>query len=458
MSKKTILIVDDEAGIRESLTGIFEDEGYEVLASPTAENALSLLKERVPDIIFLDVWLPEMDGLEALSRINEMERDIPVVIISGHGNIELAIKATRLGAYDFLEKPLSLDKVLIVAQRALERRKLEIENRTLRADLGKKWRLIGDSEKMRALKQQIEMASQSSARVLILGESGTGKELVARLLHEKGPRSKGPFIEVNCAAIPQELIESELFGHEKGSFTGASERKTGKFELAHEGSLFLDEIGDMTLQTQAKVLRVLETQEFQRVGGGKNIKVDVRIIAATNKSLEEEVKKGGFREDLFFRLNVIPLVVPPLRERKDDIPQLSKYFIELFASESGIKTKELDPEVVRLFQAYNWPGNIRELRNAIERLMIMVPSPYVNASDISALGMLVPGTAVREDDYCSYGTLKDARDAFEKEFIFRKLRENNWNVSKTADSIGVERSNLHKKIKSYGISESGIKS
>lgn len=457
MSKKTVLIVDDEAGIRESLTGIFEDEGYEVLAAPTAEDALSLLKEKVPDIIFLDVWLPEMDGLEALSRINELERDIPVVIISGHGNIELAIKATRLGAYDFLEKPLSLDKVLLVAQRALERRKLEIENRTLKADLGRKWRLVGDSEKMRALKQQIEMASQSSARVLILGESGTGKELVARLLHEKGVRSNGPFVEVNCAAIPQELIESELFGHEKGSFTGASERKIGKFELAHEGSLFLDEIGDMTLQTQAKVLRILETQEFQRVGGGKNIKVDVRIIAATNKSLEEEVKKGGFREDLFFRLNVIPLIVPPLRERKDDIPQLAKYFTGLFASESGIRPKELDPEVIRLFQSYNWPGNIRELRNAIERLMIMVPSPYINASDIAALGMLDPGRAVRDNDYSSYATLKEARDAFEKEFIYRKLQENDWNVSRTADAIAVERSNLHKKIKSYGISESRIK-
>lgn len=457
MQKKTVLIVDDEEGIRESLTGIFEDEGYEVLSVPTAEDAIALLKEGVPDIIFLDVWLPEMDGIEALSKINEMEKDIPVVIISGHGNIELAIKATRLGAYDFLEKPLSLDKVLLVAQRALESKRLEIENRTLKADLVKKWKLVGDSEKMRVLKQQIEMASQSSARVLILGESGTGKELVARLLHAKGPRSCSQFVEVNCAAIPQELIESELFGHEKGSFTGASERKIGKFELAHEGSLFLDEIGDMTLQTQAKVLRVIETQIFQRVGGGKSIKVDVRIIAATNKALEEEVKKGSFREDLFFRLNVIPLVVPPLRERKEDIPQLAKYFVELFASESGIRAKELDHEVISLFQSYNWPGNIRELRNAIERLMIMVPSPTIVASDISALGMLGPGPAVRDNDYCSYATLKEARDVLEKDFIYRKLQENDWNVSKTADAIAVERSNLHKKIKSYGISESRIK-
>jgi two-component system nitrogen regulation response regulator NtrX len=457
MFKKTVLIVDDEEGIRESLTGIFEDEGYEVLSAASAEEALASIKERTPDIIFLDVWLPEMDGLEALSRINEMEREVPVIIISGHGNIELAVKATRLGAYDFLEKPLSLDKVLLVAQRALERKKLEIENRVLKADLGKKWQLVGDSEKMRALTQQIEMAAQSNSRVLILGESGTGKELVARLLHERSPRSNGPFIEVNCAAIPQELIESELFGHEKGSFTGASERKIGKFELANEGSLFLDEIGDMTLQTQAKVLRVLESQVFQRVGGAKSIKVDVRIIAATNKDLSEEVKKAGFREDLFFRLNVIPITVPPLRERKDDIPQLAKFFIEVFASESGTRPKGFDTEVVRMFQAYNWPGNIRELRNAVERLMIMVPSAVISAADIAALGMFDPGRGVRQSDFFSYATLREARDAFEKDFICRKLQENDWNISRTADAISVERSNLHKKIKSYGISESRIK-
>ncbi|HTZ17416.1 MAG TPA: sigma-54 dependent transcriptional regulator [Dissulfurispiraceae bacterium] len=457
MPRKTILIVDDEQGIRESLTGIFEDEGYEVLAAPSAEDGLATIREKTPDIIFLDVWLPEMDGLEALSKINEMEKGIPIIIISGHANIEIAVKATRLGAYDFLEKPLSLDKVLLVAQRALERKKLEIENMVLRAGLEKKWRLVGDSERVSSLKQQIELAAQSNSRVLILGESGTGKELVARLLHEQGPRSYGPFIEVNCAAIPQELIESELFGHEKGSFTGASERKIGKFELANEGSLFLDEIGDMTLQTQAKVLRVLETQVFQRVGGAKSIKVDVRIIAATNKDIAEEVRKGGFREDLYFRLNVIPIIVPPLRERKDDIAQLARFFIELFASESGIRQKELDPEVVRLFQAYSWPGNIRELRNAVERLMIMVPSSVITAADIAALGMLDPSRAVRENDFFSYATLKEARDAFEKDYICRKLQENDWNITRTADAIAVERSNLHKKIKSYGISESRIK-
>jgi two-component system, NtrC family, nitrogen regulation response regulator NtrX len=453
MSRKTVLIVDDEEGIRESLKGIFEDEGYDVQTADSAEEALSMLKEKRPDIIFLDVWLPEMDGLEALSRIGEMDKDIPVIIISGHGNIELAVKATHLGAYDFLEKPLSLDKVLLVARRALERKKLEHENRQLRANLNRGWKLIGSSDKVVSLKQQIEMAGQSSTRVLILGESGSGKELVARMLHEKSPRSGGAFIELNCAAIPQELIESELFGHEKGSFTGALERKIGKFELAHEGTLFLDEIGDMTLQTQAKVLRIIETQVFQRVGSGNSIKVDVRIIAATNKDIAEEVRKGGFREDLFFRLNVIPLRVPPLRERKEDIPELVDYFMELFAEDSGIKPKKLDAEAIRVFMAYNWPGNIRELRNATERLMIMTTSQVIRADDIAAMGMLVPGLAVKQDDYFSYPTLRDARDAFEKDFICRKLKENDWNISRTADAISVERSNLHKKIKSYGITE-----
>jgi two-component system nitrogen regulation response regulator NtrX len=453
MSRKTILIVDDEEGIRESLKGIFEDEGYEAQTAASAEEGLAMLREKRPDVIFLDVWLPEMDGMEALSRIGELDRDIPVVIISGHGNIELAVKATHLGAYDFLEKPLSLDKVLLVARRALERRKLESENRALKANLSRQWKIVGSSAKIKGLIQQIDLAGQSNSRVLILGESGSGKELVARMLHEKSPRSGGPFIEVNCAAIPQELIESELFGHEKGSFTGAVERKIGKFELAHEGTLFLDEIGDMTLQTQAKVLRIIETQIFQRVGGGSSIKVDVRIIAATNKDIAEEVRKGAFREDLFFRLNVIPLITPPLRERKEDIPELVEYFMELFAGECGLKPKRLDPEAVRLFMAYNWPGNIRELRNAAERLMIMTTSETINATDIASLGMLVSGLTGKQDDYFSYASLRDARDAFEKDFICRKLRENDWNISRTADAISVERSNLHKKIKSYGINE-----
>lgn len=452
MSRKSVLIVDDEEGIRESLSGILEDEGYDVQTASSGEDALAITKEHMPDIVFLDVWLPEMDGIELLSRLKEIDANIPVIMISGHGNIETAVKATRLGAYDFLEKPLSLEKVIITAKRALERKILEEENRSLKENIIKKYRLIGDSEKMRTLRQQIEMAAQSNSRVLILGESGTGKELVARLLHDRSQRARGPFVEVNCAAIPQELIESELFGHEKGAFTGATERKSGKFELADKGTLFLDEIGDMTLQTQAKVLRVIETQTFQRVGGSKNIKVDVRIIAATNKNLIEEVKNGNFREDLYFRLNVIPIIVPPLRERSDDIPLLIKHFIALFASENGIKQKEISPDVVKIFQDYYWPGNIRELKNAVERLMIMISSDVITKRDVDALGMF-RHQVLKEYDYFSYKTLKDARDAFEKDFIIRKLRENNWNVSKTAEAIDVERSNLHKKIKAYEISE-----
>ncbi|MCL4492162.1 MAG: sigma-54 dependent transcriptional regulator [Nitrospirae bacterium] len=453
MTKETILIVDDEEGIRESLSGIFEDEGYNVLTASTGEDALEIAREHTPGVVLLDVWLPGMDGLETLSKLREADNDIPVIIISGHGNIELAVKATKSGAYDFLEKPLSLEKVLIVAGRALERRKLEEENRVLRADLNRKWRLIGDSAKMKVLQQQIEMAAQSNSRVLILGESGVGKELVARLLHEKSMRVKEPFVEVNCAAMPQELIESELFGHEKGAFTGATERKSGKFELADRGTLFLDEVGDMTLQTQAKVLRVIETQVFQRVGGNKNIKVDVRIIAATNKDLSGEVKKDNFREDLYFRLNVIPIVVPPLRERKEDIPQLIRNFIETFTLENGMRPKEISQDVSKMLQDYDWPGNIRELKNIAERLMIMVPSPVVGRVDVEELGIFKSKQAAREYDYFSCDTLKDARDAFERDFIARKLEENNWNISKTSEAIAIERSNLHKKIKVYGISE-----
>jgi len=453
MSNGTVLIVDDEAGIRESLSGIFEDEKYTVITAPTGEDALEIAREQMPDIILLDVWLPEMDGIETLSKLREIDNDIPVIIISGHGNIELAVKATKLGAYDFLEKPLSLEKVLIVTKRALELKKLEEENRTLKADLKKKWRLIGDSAKMQALRQQIAMAAQSNSRVLLLGESGTGKEIAARILHEKSLRADGPFVEVNCAAIPQELIESELFGHEKGAFTGATERKSGKFELADKGTIFLDEIGDMTLQTQAKVLRAIETQVFQRVGGNKNIKGDVRIIAATNKDLAEEVRDGNFREDLYFRLNVIPISIVPLRERKEDIPQLIQHFAEMFSYENGVKPKEITSGVVSIFQDYTWPGNIRELRNAVERLMIMIPSNTIDRADVEALGMFASRQSTSANDYFAYKTLKDARDAFEKNFITRKLEENNWNVSKTAEDITIERSNLHKKIKAYGITE-----
>jgi two-component system nitrogen regulation response regulator NtrX len=444
MTEPAVLIIDDEEGIRESLSGIFEDEGYAALTASSGEEALKMLREQSPDLIMLDVWLPGIDGVQTLKEIKNLKPDLPVIMISGHGNIELAVKATKTGAYDFLEKPLSLERVILAAKRALERRTLEMENKALKRDLTREWRLIGDSGKMKQLKEQIEMAAKSNSRVLILGESGSGKELVAHILHQKSNRTEKPFIEMNCAAIPQELIESELFGHEKGSFTGAFERKKGKFELADEGTLFLDEVGDMSLSTQSKVLRVIETQEFQRVGGSRNIRVDVRIISATNKDLIEEVKKGAFREDLLYRLNVIPITVSPLRERKEDIPALVEHFLEYFATEYGQRPKKVSPDAIKILEAYDWPGNIRELRNVIERLMIMTPSNTITAKNV-----VVGGSA--RSDYFAFSTLKEARESFERDFITKKLEENSWNISKTAEVLDVERSNLHRKIKSYDI-------
>jgi two-component system nitrogen regulation response regulator NtrX len=444
MAEPIVLIVDDEGSIRESLSEIFKDEGYYVLTSSSGEEAIETVKEQSPDLIFLDIWLSGIDGIQTLEEIKGLKPDLPIIMISGHGNIELAVKATRIGAYDFLEKPLSLERVLLAAKRALEKQALETEYKALKQDLTKKFRLIGSSQKMTVLKEQIDMAAQSNSRVLITGESGSGKELVARFLHENSKRAGKPFIEVNCAAIPQELIESELFGHEKGSFTGAFERKKGKFELADEGTLFLDEVGDMSLSAQSKVLRVIETQEFQRVGGSRNIKVDVRIIVATNKDLREEMKKGNFREDLLYRLDVIPIIVPPLRERKDDIPSLVEYFLEYFSSEYGQKLKKITPEAIKMLETYDWPGNIRELRNVIERLVIMTPPDTINAKN------LVVAEPTKED-YFAFTTLREARDAFEKTFITKKLEENNWNISKTAEILQIERSNLHKKIKAYNI-------
>jgi len=445
VSKPIVLIVDDEEGIRESLSGIFEDEGYSVLTAKSGEEAVKMLGESSPDIVLLDIWLTGIDGIQTLQEMKALRPDVTIVMISGHGNIEIAVKATKMGAYDFLEKPLSLERVLLVAKRALEKRTLQMENLALKENLTRKWRLVGESQKIKDLREQIGMAARSNSRVLICGESGAGKEVVARLLHEKSPRAEKAFVEVNCAAIPQELIESELFGHEKGSFTGAFEQKKGKFELADGGTLFLDEIGDMSLQTQAKVLRVIETQEFQRVGGNKNITVDVRVLAATNKDLREEVKKGNFREDLFFRLNVIPLFIPPLRERKDDIRILVEYFLESLAAEYGKPVKKIEDETAKSLKSYDWPGNVRELKNVLERLVIMTPSNIITGKSIFASGG-------REDsDYFRYKTLKDARDAFEKDYIIKKLAENSWNISKTAEILDIERSNLHRKIKAYEI-------
>ncbi|MGB9710250.1 MAG: sigma-54-dependent transcriptional regulator [Thermodesulfovibrio sp.] len=447
--KGKVLIVDDEMGILETISGILEDEGYKTLTAVDAEAAMDILDKEVIDLIFLDVWLPKMNGIEAIKKIKEKDFHIPVIMISGHGNVEIAVQAVKLGAFDFLEKPLSMERIILTAERALEFKRLEQENIKLRSSVTKRYELIGSSQTMKKIKTQIEMIAKGDSRVLILGESGTGKELIARMIYLLSPRATAPFVEVNCAAIPQELIESELFGHEKGAFTGAVERKIGKFELANEGTLFLDEIGDMSLLTQAKLLRVIETQKFQRVGGTKDITVNVRIISATNKDLTEEIKKGNFREDLYWRLNVVPIYIPPLRERKEDIPELINYFINEFNREKGWKKKTVQPQAMKMLQDYDWPGNVRELRNAIERLMIMVPKDVIEIEDIENTGIIK--NKVREETYFSYTSLKQARDAFEREFILRKLKENNWNMTRTAEMIGIERSNLYKKIKAFGI-------
>jgi two-component system nitrogen regulation response regulator NtrX len=444
MSEAIVMIVDDEEGIRGTLSGIFSDEGFEPVTAASGEEAIRIARETSPDIVLLDVWLSGMDGIQTMRELKEIDQELPVIMISGHANVELAVKAAKIGAYDFLEKPLSMEKVLLTVSRALEKKKLEIENQALRKNLLKQWKLVGDSPKMKHLREQIHMAAASNSRVLILGESGTGKELAAHLLHEMSPRADKPFIEVNCAAIPQELIESELFGHEKGSFTGAFEKKKGKFQLADGGTLFLDEIGDMSLQTQSKVLRVIETQEFQRVGGSKNIKVDVRIISATNKDLKEEVAQGRFREDLYFRLNVIPITIPALRERMEDIPALVKHFLDAFAVEYKQQAKEISTETLKTLTKHSWPGNIRELKNILERLVIMTTSKAITQGDFFAFDS-------SRSDYFACNKLKEAREAFEKDFIITKLKENAWNISKTAELLDMERSNLHRKIKVYNI-------
>ncbi|KPK30560.1 MAG: Fis family transcriptional regulator [Nitrospira bacterium SG8_35_1] len=446
-AKSTVLIVDDEEGIVESLTGILEDDGYAVMSASSGEEALKRFDEQTPDLILLDVWMPGMDGIETLKHIREKNSNTSVIMVSGHSNIDTAVDAIKLGAYDFLEKPLSLEKVLILVKRALEKQNLVRENIELRKSITQSWEILGENHKIVELKDKISKAAASLGRVIIYGESGSGKELVARALHRASDRKDNSFIEVNCAAIPTELIESELFGHEKGSFTGAFEAKKGKFELANNGTLFLDEIGDMSLPTQAKLLRVIETQEFQRVGGSKKIKVDVRIIAATNKDLLEEIEKGNFREDLYFRLSVIPITVPPLRERKADIPLLVTHFLKSFGQQYGQKPKKISKATLRSLIEYDWPGNVRELKNSIERFVIMNPTDTIDIKE----SLSFKGS---KTDYYSYKTLREAREQFEKDFIVKKLEENNWNISKTAEDLEIERSNLHRKIKSLGIETS----
>ena len=449
MPKERILVVDDEAGVRSSLQGILEDEGYRVDTDESAEGALSRLSGDLYDLVLLDVWLPGMDGIEALEKIRDQDLDTPVIMISGHGTIENAVKAIQLGAHDFVEKPLSLDKTVIAVKNALRQRRLERENRYLRERVESRQVLIGESPAMRELKKQIAIAAPTNGRVLIFGENGTGKELVARSVHAQSLRSRGNFVEVNCAAIPEELIESELFGHVKGSFTGAVSDKKGKFEAADGGTLFLDEIGDMSLKTQAKVLRVLQEQKFEPVGSTESIGVDCRVIAATNKVLEDEIRAGNFREDLYFRLNVIPFYLPPLRERREDIPLLVDYFLEAFSAEYGKKPKRPSAAALERLVAYHWPGNVRELKNVIERLVIMVSDDVIEVFDLPAT--LTRGGDGSFEAMADFPTLASAREAFERQFILRKLRENKENVSKTAEALGIERSHLYRKMKAYGI-------
>ena len=457
--RESILVVDDEGGVRSSLVGILGDEGYAVEAVESGEAALTALENRRYDLLLLDVWLPGMDGLEVLARVRTLDPEVPVVVISGHGSIETAVKAVRMGAQDFVEKPLALEKTLLVVKNALRQRKLETELRALKAQVEHRWVMVGESPAIHALRADISQAAPSNGRVLIFGENGTGKELVARNIHHQSLRGSGPFVEVNCAAIPEELIESELFGHTRGAFTGALTAKKGKFELADGGTLFLDEVGDMTLKTQAKVLRVLQEQKVEPVGGTATITVDVRVIAATNKNLEEEIRRGTFREDLFFRLNVIPFHVAPLRERRDDIPLLARHFIGELSAEYGKRAKDLERDALDVLVAQPWPGNVRELRNIIERLVIMTPGDRIEARHLPA--SLVAGSpglaeaaaapgphAAAPSDFAS---LAAAREDFEKRYIWKKYQECGGNMSRTSEALQVERSNLYRKMKGYGL-------
>jgi two-component system nitrogen regulation response regulator NtrX len=442
-----ILIVDDEEGIRESLASILRDERYAVEAVSSAEEALDRITKSDFQVILLDVWLPGIDGMEALSRIQAIRRAPAVIMISGHGSIETAVRATKLGAFDFVEKPLSLEKVIVLVRNAIQQRRLEEENQTLRNELVHRYQVIGESVPMKALRQQIAVTAPTNGRVLIYGESGTGKELVAHALHVNSLRNKAPFVEVSCAAIPEDLIESELFGHAKASFAIASEEKIGKFQKANSGTLFLDEVGDMSHRTQSKVLRVLEEQRIEPIGSNQSFQVDVRVIAATNKNLEQEITRGAFRQDLFYRLNVIPFYVPPLRDRKEDIPVLSRYFLTEFSAEYGKKTRELSEGALEILMRYPWPGNVRELKNLIERLVIVCPQSRIEPHHLPP--ELFRGVA--ESPQQPYSTLHEARSAYEREFILRKLQEHRWNMTQTASALGLERSHLYRKMKSLGI-------
>ena len=444
----SILIVDDERGIRETLRGVLEDEGFEVETAASGEACLKAVEADRFACVLLDVWLPQIDGLETLKRLREQGNDSPVVMISGHGNIETAVNATKLGAFDFIEKPLSIEKTILTVRNAIKQAELERANENLTEKLNRESEMIGESVAMRALRKQISIVAPTDGRVLISGESGTGKELVARAIHSQSKRKYAPFVEINSAAIPEELVESELFGHAKGAFSGAAAAKKGKFEIADGATLFLDEIGDMSPRVQAKMLRVLEEQRFEPVGSNTAVKVDVRVISATNKPLSDLIENGDFRADLFYRLNVIPFQIPPLRERLEDVPLLIEHFNRKFSADYGKKPKDFTAEAIRILCNYDWLGNVRELRNTVERVVIMHVTQTVAAKDLPELNgkKETPAASFR------FPSFKEANDAYQREFIQHKLSEADGNISKAADAMGVDRSHLYRRMKSLGIS------
>ncbi|HET7747439.1 MAG TPA: sigma-54 dependent transcriptional regulator [Vicinamibacteria bacterium] len=454
--KPRVLVVDDEEAIRSSLQMIFEYEGYECLQAANGPAALKIAEREQPDLVLLDIKMPQMDGLEVLRELKARDNPPPVVILSGHGTVQAAVEATKLGAFDFIEKPPDKDRILLAARNALSQRKLYEENRRLRLSFDERYRMEGESPALQKVWEDVRRAAPTNVTVLITGESGVGKELVARAIHRNSARRDETFVQVNCAAIPEELIESELFGHEKGSFTGATEKQIGKFELAHKGTIFLDEVGDMSPRTQAKVLRVLQEGEVERIGSQKTITVDVRVIAATNKNLEEAIGRGEFREDLFFRLSVIPIHVPPLRERPEDVPALVRHFVKQFSAENNFRPKAFTPAAIDALKRHPWRGNVRELKNTVERLLIMVEGDQIkpeHLSDVLRRSAAPPDGAGGAATGEAPGTLQDFKAATERAFLVQKLRESRWNISATAQAIGTPRSNLYKKLEQYGITQ-----
>jgi two-component system nitrogen regulation response regulator NtrX len=450
--KSSILVVDDEAEIRRSVRMILEYEGYDVMEASSGPEGVALAEKEAPDLIFLDIKMPGMDGLEALQRIRAGNETLPVVIISGHGTVSTAVEATKAGAFDFIEKPLASERVLLTIRNALDQTRLADENRSLKRAVEVRHQMVGESPALRHVWDAIKRASPTNATVLLLGESGAGKELVARSIHRNSLRNRERFVQVNCAAIPEELIESELFGHEKGSFTGATEKQIGKFEQADRGTIFLDEVGDMSPKTQAKVLRVLQEGEVERLGSARTIKVDVRVIAATNKDLEQEIERNTFREDLYFRLSVIPITVPPLRERREDVPLLVRHFADLFSREHNRRPHRFTPAALEHLQKARWKGNVRELKNTVERLLIMTPGDTVDVDDLRDVVRLEPRPQAADNER-NPGTLREFKESAERAFLVGKLRDNGWNISKTAEVIGTPRSNLYKKLEQYGITQ-----